>query len=134
PVVVTPMGIVTARDPLFGTFAAKTTGNVFPPSVEYEIFTLAAFTGALVVFATFHVTVCIEPPAYVTLVFGEVIANGPLLPSTVTTEDAVPMPPPPAWLSRATTWNVIVRAIAGKSSPVRKPPVVDGGTFALLRT
>src|SRR5947208_16222437 len=33
---VTPTGIVTARDPLFGTLAAKTLGNVFPPSVEYE--------------------------------------------------------------------------------------------------
>lgn len=55
------------------------------------------------------------------------------MPSTVTCEVAVLMPPALARLSRATTWNVIVLVMAGSSSPVRKPPVVDGGTFALFR-
>src|SRR5436190_23519199 len=31
------------------------------------------------------------------------------------------------------TWNVIVRPIWGSNSPVRNPPVVPGGTFALFR-
>ena len=48
------------------------------------------------------------------------------------------MPPPLARLSRATTLNVIVRVIAGSSSPVRHAPdghapVVAGGTLALFK-
>src|SRR5436190_21792464 len=43
------------------------------------------------------------------------------------------IPPPLARLSRATTWNVIVRVIAGRSSPVRNPPMKVGGTLALFK-
>jgi hypothetical protein len=102
-VVVAVFGIVTFSDPSFAVLAESTVGNVVPPSVDKEIFTFAALTGALLVLATFHVTVWMEPPAYVTAVFGEVTTNGPLLPSTVTVDEAARIPPVPRWLSRATT-------------------------------
>jgi len=54
-------GMVTLSLPSFGTLAAKIVENVLPPSDENEILTFAAFTGALLVFATSHVTVCVEP-------------------------------------------------------------------------
>jgi hypothetical protein len=54
-------GIVTSSDPSFGVLFAKTIGNVEPPSVERLILTFAQLTGALLVFATAHVTSCVEP-------------------------------------------------------------------------
>src|SRR6266446_7008862 len=54
-------GAVIFAVPLFGTLAASTVGKVAPPSVEREIFTLAALIGALLVLATFHVTVWVVP-------------------------------------------------------------------------
>jgi len=138
-VVVDKLGIVTLCDPSLAVLPANTDGNVVPPSVDNDILTLAALTGAFVVFATFHVTVCVEPPANVTVVFGDVTTNGPLFASTDTVDDAVLMPPVKGWLSRATTWNVIVRVIAGNSSPTRhgadmpRQLNVDGGTLALFR-
>src|SRR5204862_2263660 len=42
-------------------------------------------TGEAVVFATFHVMVCEEPPAQLTAVLGAVIVNGPEVLLTVTT-------------------------------------------------
>src|SRR5438477_8059241 len=77
-VVVAMFGTVMLAEPLFGTLAATTLGNVFPPSVEIEILMLAALTGAAVVLATFQVTFNGEPPATVTAAFGAVTANGPL--------------------------------------------------------
>jgi len=133
------LGIVTLWDPSLGVLSASTVGNVVPPSVDNVILTFAAFTGALAVFATFQVTVCVEPPANVTEVLGEVTTNGPLFASTDTVDEAVLMPPDRGWLSRATTWNVIVRAIDGKSSPTRhgadveRQVKVDGGRLALFR-
>ena len=88
-------GIVTLWLPSLAVLAARTVGNVLPPSVEKEIFTFAALTGAAVVLATFQVTVCAEFPTKETLVFGDVTANGPLPASTVTDEFAVLIPPVP---------------------------------------
>lgn len=62
-VVVGVLGIVTAWVPSFGVLAINTVGNVCPPSVLKEIFTLAQLTGAAVVLATAHVMVCAELPA-----------------------------------------------------------------------
>lgn len=101
--VVAVFGTVTLCDPSFAVLATRTVGNVVPPSVESEILTLAALMGALVVFATFQVTVWVEPPAYDTAVFGDVTTNGPLLPSTDRVDVAERMPPAAEWLSRATT-------------------------------
>ena len=56
-VVLAPTGIVKASEPSFAVLAAKTVGNVFPPSVDNDILTFAQLTGAAVVLATFHVTV-----------------------------------------------------------------------------
>jgi len=53
-------GIVTFSVPSFAVLAKTVIGNVVPPSVDSVIETLAALTGALVVFATFHVTVYVE--------------------------------------------------------------------------
>ena len=56
-VVLTP-GSVTSCEPSFGVFASSIVGYVKPPSVESRMLTFAQLTGAAVVFATFHVTVC----------------------------------------------------------------------------
>ena len=69
--------------------------------------------------ATFQVTLSGETGAAVNGVFCDVMANGPAVPLTVIVVLAVLTPPPLARLSRATTLNVIVREIAGSSSPVR---------------
>src|SRR5688572_2221577 len=76
-----PLGIVTPADPLLGTLAASTVGKLIPPSVDREIFTLAAFTGAPFVPLTFQVTVWF--PLNVPPPFGDVTVKGPELPSTV---------------------------------------------------
>ncbi len=62
-VVVGVLGMVTVSVPSLAVDAARTVGKVLPPSVESEITTLAALTGAAVVFATFQVIVCEEFPA-----------------------------------------------------------------------
>ena len=123
-VVVGMLGIKTDSAPSLGVLARRMVGNVLPPSVEREILTFAALTGAAVVLATFQVTLRLVSAGTVTAVLGAVTANGPAAPAMVTVDVAVLMPPPLARLSRATTWNVIVRVIAGRSSPVRNPPVV----------
>jgi len=56
-VVVGVLGIETDSLPSFAVLARRVVGKVLPPSVETEILTLAALTGAAVVLATFHVTV-----------------------------------------------------------------------------
>ena len=107
-------------------------GKVVPPSVEREILTFAALTGAAVVPATFQVTVKLLFPGMEIAVLGAVTVKGPGVPLTITFDDVVLMPPPLARLSRAITWNTMVRLMAGSSSPVRYPPVVAGGTLALF--
>ena len=84
-VVVAVLGIVKASLPSLGVLAANTVGNVCPPSVLKDIFTLAQLTGEAVVLATFHVIVCVEPPAQLTAVLGAVTVNGPEVFVTVTT-------------------------------------------------
>src|SRR5687768_14548798 len=102
--------------------------------------TFAALTGAAVVLATFHVTFSELKPATVTAVFGAVTRNGPAVADEVTVVDAVAMAPPPARLSRAVTWKVIVRLVVGRISPVKQEPsntaheYVCGGVLALLST
>ena len=49
------VGITKASVPSFGVLATSTVGNVNPPSVLKEIFTLAQLTGVAVVLATFQV-------------------------------------------------------------------------------
>jgi len=61
-VVVGMLGMNTDSVPSFAVLALITVGNVLPPSVDSDILTFAALTGALVVFATFQVIVCCEPP------------------------------------------------------------------------
>ena len=126
------LGTVNISVPSFAVLALRTVENLFSPSVESEILTLAQFTGAPDVPATFQVTVCIDPVVHTTAVFGAAMLNGPLVPLTVNVEVAVLMPPPPARLSRATTWKVIVRPMLGRISPVKKPPVVVSKTSALF--
>jgi len=132
------LGIRTDWLPSLGVLASRVVGNVLPPSVEREILTFAALTGAAVVFATFQVTVKFAPPGRVVAVFGAVTAKGPEVLVTVRVDEVELMPPPLARLSRATTWKTIVREIDGSNSPVRHAvvghdPLVLGGTLALLK-
>ena len=78
-------GIDTDCVPSLGVLAWRTVGNVWPPSVEREIFTLAQLTGANVVLATDHVIVWELPPAQVSAVLGAETAKGPDVLVTVTT-------------------------------------------------
>src|SRR5215212_2735854 len=82
-VVVALLGTVMFSVPSFAVLASSTVGKVFPPSVERDILTLAQFIGAPLVPLTFHVTVCVEPPAQVTAVFGAVTVNAPPVFATV---------------------------------------------------
>ncbi len=70
--VVLTFGTVIVCEPSFGVESRRVVGKVCPPLVESEILTLAALTGALVVFATSQVMVCVEFPAHVTAVSGAV--------------------------------------------------------------
>ena len=79
------VGITNASVPSFGVLATSTVGNVNPPSVLNEIFTLAQLIGAMLVLFTDHVMVCVEPPAQLTAVLGTVTAKGPAVAFTVTT-------------------------------------------------
>src|SRR4051794_16324272 len=76
-VVVAVLGMVIASVPSLAVLAARTIGNVCPPSVESEIFTLATLIGTALLPPRLHVTVCTDPPLYDTAVLGEVTANGP---------------------------------------------------------
>ena len=58
------LGIETDWVPSLGVLARRVVGNVLPPSVEREILTFAALTGAAVVLATFQVTVKLAVPGY----------------------------------------------------------------------
>ena len=84
-VVVAVLGIVNVSVPSFAVLADNTVGNVCPPSVDKDIFTLAQLTGEAVVLATDHVIACAEPPAHDTAVLGAVTAKGPDAALTVTT-------------------------------------------------
>jgi hypothetical protein len=145
-VVVEAWGTVTASEPSLAVLAARTSGKVFPPSVESVIRTLAALTGAAVVLATLQVTVSGLPPRTLTEVLGAVTAKGPLSARTLTSVVTSLMPPPPARLSRTVTRKFIVRVVVGMTSPVRQvspaaqtdpvgdvPVNVAGGLFALFK-
>jgi hypothetical protein len=84
-VVVGVFGITNDSVPSLGVLADNTVGNVRPPSVEREIFTLAQLTGDAVVFATAQVIACVELPAHETAVLGDVTEKGPEVLLTVTT-------------------------------------------------
>ena len=71
------LGIRTDSAPSFGALAARTVGKVSPPSLESEILTFAALTGAAAVPATFHVMARIVFPDHVRAVFGCVTWNRP---------------------------------------------------------
>ena len=73
-------GIKTDWAPSLGVLAASTVGKVFPPSVESEIFTLAALPLA------FQVTLKLVSRGMETAVFGDVTANGVAAPSIVTAD------------------------------------------------
>ena len=87
-VVLNDEGIVITSDPSLAVAAAKTVGNVFPPSVDNKIFTLAQLTGAAVVLFTLQVTVADEPASQVIFVLGDVTWKGPEVLVTVTTTSA----------------------------------------------
>src|SRR5688572_21284202 len=102
--------------------------------------TFAVLIGAMLVLPTFQVTVCAEPAAQVTAVFGAVTANGTPALLTVIAVNASFVPPPPARLSRTVTRKFSVRFAFGSTSPVMKDGVVvpgsgavAGGAFALFR-
>jgi len=102
-VVVDIFGIVTDWLPSLGVLARSVIGKVLPPSVEREILTFAALTGAAVVLLTFHVTVKVLFGSTVMAVFGAVTAKGPAVLVTETFDVVVLMPPALARLSRAMT-------------------------------
>jgi len=82
-------GKLTFADPLLGTLAASTIGKVFPPSAESEILTLAQLIDPASEPATFHVTVCGDPPAIVPAeLSAPVMANGPAVETELTVVDA----------------------------------------------
>lgn len=83
-VVVGVLGIRSDSVPSLVVFAARTVGNVVPPSVESESLTFAVLTGGSVVLMTFQVIVWDEPPAHDTFVLGDVTLNGPAVLVTVT--------------------------------------------------
>jgi hypothetical protein len=122
--VVGVLGTVMLAVPSFGVLAEITVGKVFPPSVESEIFTLAQFTGAPVVLATFHVTVCVLSPTHETAVFGTVTTNGPVAELTVTTISSLLFAGPPAWLSRTVKRKFNVLATDDNASTVMSVPAV----------
>ena len=107
--VVAVPGRVTDCEPSFGVPATSTVGNVYPPSVESRMLTFAQLIGVAVVLATFHVTVCCDPPAQLTAVLGEVTRNGPAE-ATVNEIKSFATPTPPACVSRTVTLNERVRA------------------------
>src|SRR5881227_2564962 len=69
-VVVGVFGTKTDSLPSFGVLAASTSENVFPPSVDSDIFTFAVLMGEAVVPATSQVTVWWVPVIHVSAVFG----------------------------------------------------------------
>ena len=84
---VAELGTVTVCEPSFGTLLTSVIGNVFPPSLENRMLTLAVLMPFPVVPATFHVTVCEVPPAHETDVLGLVTVNAdPVL--TIVTRDS----------------------------------------------
>ena len=103
------------------------------PSVESVIRTKIVFKGATEVPSTFQVTVCVEPLAQLTAVFGAVTANGPETLSTVTTVLASLVPPPPL-LSRTVTRKFKVRLAFANTSPAIKFGVVVPGNGAVAGT
>src|SRR4051794_14070076 len=94
--VVATFGTVIASEPSFAVLAARTIGEVWPPSTESEIFTLAVLTGARFVLAGSHVTVRLEPAAHVVAVFGEDTRNGPAFVASSSVESALLVPPFPS--------------------------------------
>ncbi len=109
-VTVTP-GRVIPCEPSLGVAAARTVGNVAPPSVESRMSTKAVLTGATFVLATSHVTVC--APDHETFVLGLVTRNGPAAVETVRIAVSAFTPPPPERLSRTVKRRSIVRAAPG---------------------
>src|SRR3954462_12976533 len=83
--VVFTFGIVTWAEPVLGVVASNTVGKLSPPFVDSRIFTLAQFTGAPLLRATFQVIVLLLPALIVTGLLPNVTLNGPDVLSTVTT-------------------------------------------------
>ena len=114
-------GTLISSEPSLGVAAAKTTGKLFPPSVDNKMFTLAQFTGAPVVPFTLQVTVAVLPASQVILVLGDVTWNGPELFVTVTTISVNAVCPTDAsgingLLSRTVNLKFKVRATELKAS------------------
>src|SRR5258706_1828786 len=139
-VVAMPAGIVTPWLPSFGVLARSSIGKALPPSTDSVMRTLAVLIGTAVVPATLQVTVCAEPAAQLTAVFGAVTAKGQAALLTVIAVAASLVPPPPALLSRTVTLKFKVRLAFGSTSPANHSGVVvpgngavAGTAFALLR-
>src|SRR3954467_9068566 len=90
------LGTVIVAVPVFGVPEASVNGKVLPLSRESSTRTLAQLIGALDVFATFQLTVCIEPAGQLVSTPGCVTANGPAVETTLMRIAPVLMPPPPA--------------------------------------
>jgi hypothetical protein len=131
-------GTVTTCDPSFAVEAAKTVGNVFPPSVDNKIFTAEQFTDPPLVPFTFHVTVAEPPALHVTFVFGDVTWNGPAVLVTVTTTSVKAVWPTATgavelygWLSRTVSlkFNVLDTELNASMLAPASPPGKGPVTF-----
>ena len=85
--------------------------------------TIAELTGAAVVLATFQVTVCAEPAAQATAVFGAVSTKGPALALALNASTGLLLMPPttpckPLWASRTVTRKFSGRVVVGSVSPM----------------
>ena len=69
-------GTVIVSLPSLGVLSATRNPNVCPPSFDTEMSTALHEIGKSVVPATFHVTVCWDPPGHATTEFCDVTSNG----------------------------------------------------------
>ena len=113
------LGQVIASVPSVGVLAAMTVGKVRPPSMDIEILTFAAETGAASVPATSHVSVLGALPVTLVAAACDVTRKG-AVPAAVIVTSANEVPPsePPSGppRSRAVSRKLMVRATAGRNS------------------
>src|SRR5262245_47186804 len=109
-------GTTPACGPSFGVLGASTHGYVCPPSADSEIFTSVVLTGAPLVPATSHVTVCVEPPAHV--LGADVTRNGPVV---LASRSVVSAPFTPTLRSRVVSRKCSESGLELLNPPPEKP-------------
>ena len=114
PLLVPNIGAVIVAVPSLGVLAVSTVLKPLSSSYKKRMFTLAQLTGAVVVLATFQLTVCRVADGQVVPVKGAVTLNGPEVLVTVAFMAALLTPP---LLSRTVRRKVMVRLIVGRDSP-----------------